>query len=423
MPAVCGCATSAVRDATHYPLSLVAVPGEQLRLRLDYRSDLFDRESVEALAERLVRLLEAAVADPDRAIGRLDILAPAERRTILREWNDTARAIAAATLPELFAAQVARRRMRSRWCSKQTASATASSMRAEPAGASPARARRRARGGGGAVRGALARDDRRAARHPQGRRRLSAARPDYPHERLAFMLADAGAPVLVTQSGLRARLPGHGARLVCLDADGPAIARHPTSAPASGLDPQNLAYVIYTSGSTGTPKGVVVAHAGSPILRPSDRSTSPIDARCPRPAVGVAELRCFGLGNFRRAAQRRLLRPLCDDRDQPSAAALCARMAHVTRSGVTHCDVAAGGRWPTARGPAAADVDRRRRGVSPAVWPRGRRGGGYDQRLWPDRDDGVRNHERARSDAHDSVRSAVRSGTRGFTCWTGVWSL
>ena len=57
---------------------------------------------------RLVRLLEAAVAEPERAIGSLDILAPAERDTILREWNDTAHAVAPATLPELFAAQVAK---------------------------------------------------------------------------------------------------------------------------------------------------------------------------------------------------------------------------------------------------------------------------------------------------------------------------
>ena len=51
--------------------------------------------------------------------------------------------------------------------------------------------------------------------------------PDYPRERLAFMLEDAGAPVLVTHSALRARLPGHGARILCLDADG---ARHRATA-------------------------------------------------------------------------------------------------------------------------------------------------------------------------------------------------
>jgi len=86
----------------------MAVPGERLRLRLDYRGDLFDRSSIEALGSRLVRLLEAAVATPDLPIGSLDILSPDERDTILRRWNDTAHAVAPATLPELFAAQAAR---------------------------------------------------------------------------------------------------------------------------------------------------------------------------------------------------------------------------------------------------------------------------------------------------------------------------
>ena len=94
--------------------------------------------------------------------------------------------------------------------------------------------------------------------------------PDYPPERLAFMLADAGAPVLLTRTALRAHLPAHdsssdgvridAAHIVCLDADWPAIARQPTTAPATGLAPQHPAYVIYTSGSTGTPKGVAVTH-------------------------------------------------------------------------------------------------------------------------------------------------------------------
>ena len=75
---------------------------------LEYATDLFERGSVEVLGGRLIRLLEAAVAEPDRAIGRLDILGAAERDTVLRDWNDTARALPFATVPELFAAQAAR---------------------------------------------------------------------------------------------------------------------------------------------------------------------------------------------------------------------------------------------------------------------------------------------------------------------------
>src|SRR5262245_64267829 len=84
--------------------------------------------------------------------------------------------------------------------------------------------------------------------------------PGYPAERLAFMLGDAGARLLITSSALRDRLRQQGARCIELDAEAGAIAAQPTSAPASSLQPHNLAYVIYTSGSTGTPKGVAVTH-------------------------------------------------------------------------------------------------------------------------------------------------------------------
>src|SRR5262245_45545382 len=94
-------------DATHYPLSLAAHPGERLSLRLSYRGDLFARAEVETLAERLLRLLQAVAAgDHSLPIGRLDLLSAEERRTILHAWNDTAQAIPSITLPELFAAQV-----------------------------------------------------------------------------------------------------------------------------------------------------------------------------------------------------------------------------------------------------------------------------------------------------------------------------
>ncbi len=90
--------------------------------------------------------------------------------------------------------------------------------------------------------------------------------PDYPQERLAFMLADAKAPILVTQSALRDRLPEHRARVVDLDTDRASIERQPDTPLPGRIDPATAAYVIYTSGSTGQPKGVAVTHAGIPNL-------------------------------------------------------------------------------------------------------------------------------------------------------------
>ncbi len=86
--------------------------------------------------------------------------------------------------------------------------------------------------------------------------------PTYPYERLAFMLADAGLTLLVTQQHLAEVLPTHEAHVIYLDANSEIIAQESEKNPTSGVTYQNLAYVIYTSGSTGRPKGVLVEHRG-----------------------------------------------------------------------------------------------------------------------------------------------------------------
>jgi len=109
--------------------------------------------------------------------------------------------------------------------------------------------------------------------------------PAYPLERLAFMVRDSGAPVLLTQQPLRdqLQLDPSGCRILCLDADRATIAAGPTRNPASRARPDHLAYVIYTSGTTGEPKGVELRHQGLLNLifwhrntyqvRPDDKAT------------------------------------------------------------------------------------------------------------------------------------------------------
>ena len=82
----------------------------------------------------------------------------------------------------------------------------------------------------------------------------------YPAERLAFLLDDTGATVVISQEALRRRLPSEGRAVVCIDSDGPAMAGRPADEVKPAAGPDDLAYVIYTSGSTGTPKGVQVTH-------------------------------------------------------------------------------------------------------------------------------------------------------------------
>ncbi|HEV3051303.1 MAG TPA: amino acid adenylation domain-containing protein, partial [Longimicrobium sp.] len=108
--------------------------------------------------------------------------------------------------------------------------------------------------------------------------------PAYPAERLAFMLADSGAPLLLTRLPLPDGLAPHAVEVVCLDADRERIEAESAQAPAVEVSPDHAAYVIYTSGSTGTPKGVMVPHRGVPNL-------------------AYAQARRFGIDNTSRVLQ------------------------------------------------------------------------------------------------------------------------
>lgn len=84
--------------------------------------------------------------------------------------------------------------------------------------------------------------------------------PQYPRERLAFMLQDSKSPIIVSQEELARDLQVADSTVVMVDKDWPEVAREPKSNPCVALEPASLAYVIYTSGSTGTPKGTLISH-------------------------------------------------------------------------------------------------------------------------------------------------------------------
>ncbi|HWB61011.1 MAG TPA: amino acid adenylation domain-containing protein, partial [Chthoniobacteraceae bacterium] len=84
--------------------------------------------------------------------------------------------------------------------------------------------------------------------------------PAYPRERIAHMVADSGAALIVTQRSLAAGLPSGGAILLCLDEEWPRIGQEPGDKSLPAASPEGVAYVIYTSGSTGKPKGIAIEH-------------------------------------------------------------------------------------------------------------------------------------------------------------------
>ncbi len=105
--------------------------------------------------------------------------------------------------------------------------------------------------------------------------------PAYPKERLAYMLEDSNASIIVTQTRLKEALPDSQTEVVCLDSDWGSLADESTGPLPSFVQPDDLAYVIYTSGSTGRPKGVEIPHRAvvnflksmrqRPGLQPEDR--------------------------------------------------------------------------------------------------------------------------------------------------------
>jgi amino acid adenylation domain-containing protein len=236
-----------------------------------YNSDLFDRATVERAARHLTGLLRAVVADPDRPVSRIEMLDDAERELVVRRWNDTDLDMGpAATLPDLVEAQVAR---------TPDAVAVAFEGRTLTYGELDARANDTAAAlrdlgaGPGTVVAVCAERSLDLVAALLAVLKTGAAYlpldPEYPADRLAFMLADTAPLALLTSAEVVATaLDG-----TILDGTGPAgplpvvlldevggSGRAPARGRARRAGPDDDAYVIYTSGSTGRPKGVPTTH-------------------------------------------------------------------------------------------------------------------------------------------------------------------
>ncbi|MBY3425518.1 amino acid adenylation domain-containing protein, partial [Rhizobium laguerreae] len=238
--------------------------------QVEYACDLFDRLTIEKIAARLLRVFEAMVADPSQPIGCIDILDPSERQQILVEWNGEVRSSPLTTLPELFEAQVSRSpdRIALVFGDEHLTYAELDS-----------HANRLAHH---LIKLGVGPEDLVGLCLPRsldmvvcllGILKAGAAYlpldPDYPTERLAFMLKDAAPRLLITTLAQHALLPDV-QEILCLDSPEAetAIAQQCSISPTARdrtapLRPENPAYVIYTSGSTGRPKGVVGLSGGA----------------------------------------------------------------------------------------------------------------------------------------------------------------
>lgn len=228
----------------------------------EYNTDLFERATIEHLTHHLHTVLAAIVKDPETPISRLPLLTQ-EERTLLLDTTRPTRAVAeqTETMASLFAAQVKRTPDA---CAVEDGEQRLSYKQLEVRANQLAHHLRTLGASPNIPIGLCLRRSVDLAVGLLGILKTGAGcLPldfSYPSERLAFMLADSGAPVVVTHSHLLAELPQLSAQTVLVDADLERISRQPVETPAVTTKPEDLLYILYTSGSTGKPKGVAMPH-------------------------------------------------------------------------------------------------------------------------------------------------------------------
>ncbi|GAA3001412.1 hypothetical protein GCM10020229_12060 [Kitasatospora albolonga] len=259
------------RDATHYPLGLTLLPGSELRIELDHRTDLFTPAEAALAARRFLALLAAFAADPDTPLARLDLLTADERAALPDAVSGGPLAVPAAPVTQRLAAHAAATPHDRALVAPALAGGTAELSFVELDGAASRLAHLLVAAGLGAERIAalaLPRSAEAVTAILATLRAGGAYLPldlDHPDERLADLLADTRPAVVLTTRAVAHRLPAvPGATVLLLD--DPAVttelAALPATAPAVTVDQDAPAYVIHTSGSTGRPKGVVITHRG-----------------------------------------------------------------------------------------------------------------------------------------------------------------
>lgn len=228
----------------------------------EYSTALFDGATIARMAGHWQTLLAGIVADPAQHLADLPLLTEAERHQLLVEWNTTqAKYPVDQCIHQLFEAQAER-----------TPDAVAVSFEGQHMTYRELNSKANQ----------LARYLQQLGVEPEVLVGLCVERssamivgllgilkaggvyvpldPEYPQERLSFLLQDTQMPVLLTQQRLISWLPQQYAQLVCLDSDWDKIAQQSEANPIGKVTGENLAYVIYTSGSTGQPKGVLIPH-------------------------------------------------------------------------------------------------------------------------------------------------------------------
>lgn len=231
-----------------------------LDISVEYNTDLFEAATIERLLGHYETLLAHGLDKPDTALALLPLLGQAEQSVLLKEWNPPpAKQPVEQRIQALFEYQAERQPDTTALVWKHTS-------------LSYAELERQANQLAHVLRSWGIGPNRAVALFLERSPELIIAilavlkaggaylplDPDYPAERLAFVLTDTAAPLILTQASLRARLPDTQAQIVALDQSDHALQQEALQRPEATGGPDDYAYIIYTSGSTGRPKGVPV---------------------------------------------------------------------------------------------------------------------------------------------------------------------
>ncbi|MEG3898415.1 MULTISPECIES: amino acid adenylation domain-containing protein [unclassified Microcoleus] len=256
-----------VRNPTNSSISDIFLDihqqNDELVVDCEYNTDLFDSQTIERWMKHWQTLLESIVANPEQRVWDLPLLKPAELKELLVEWNDTETDYPQHyCIHQLFEAQVER---------TPDAVAVMFGNQSLTYGELNAKANQLAHhlqklGVNSEVMVGICLD--RSLDSIVGILGVLKAGgaylpldPNYPQERLAFMLSDTQLSVAITHSSLVKNFAQM--TVICLDTDWEIIQQESRENPVSRSTIDNVAYVIYTSGSTGKPKGVLGLHRGA----------------------------------------------------------------------------------------------------------------------------------------------------------------
>lgn len=253
-------------ERTNYPITLVAAPAKQLALDIAYETKHFDKAIIKRILKHLETILQAVVTDPNQKLGQISIITEQEKQQSVYDWNRTEKPYPDQTTlhgwfekqaektPDAVAVVFEDQKLTYKELN-QRANQLARYLNKKGIGAE-------------VIAGISLERSLEIIISILGVLKAGGAYlpidPEYPADRINYMIEDSGLSLLITQNSLLDKFSEHDDALkVSLDDSRSEIAKEADSNHRNNILPHNLAYVIYTSGSTGKPKGVLLQHQGT----------------------------------------------------------------------------------------------------------------------------------------------------------------